>query len=511
MLKTLKIFQIILISFCALSIVKAQDSLSLFQNFKNQYDTERVFKQQIYYNPANMLDYSFSSFSQLNVSSFSQKDKVYRQQKGSGEKGFGVYTNSFQKLNNQKVLWGSASYENLKVNHVKWNENLDFDRVAPYITSDSVGGNIDIERYQFLGGYAQKNDRFSLGAEVGYKAQLGSRSRDPRLENTTSELKAKIGLGYNFYKNISVDAFVEGEKYQQNSTTRFVSQLGQPAVYQMTGLGIYNNLFSGGGTSSFNSVNEEYSYKVGGKITNKGGKDFYLLVQYGKANMKRSFKGTANRFYYSADLNNDLLEIEGAKFFQLNDDHRIGIKANYTSRKTEGVEYGYSNNTGLLQQIYKRLSYKRDEEMTTFSLFYSLNKEKFRLSFIPYYSFQEITERRVYPNSGQKFQYNNIGASIDYVQQIAKNQTISFQPFFDYKSVSSAKNALSRPNEASINTWILNDFNYLASDITTIGVNLRYDIKLEKLPAIFVNGNLIQSKIQSKNNNYSSLSVGITF
>ncbi|GGF02000.1 hypothetical protein SAMN05443634_103165 [Chishuiella changwenlii] len=509
MLKTLKIFQIFLITLCFCSITKAQDSLSLFQNFKNQYDAERDFKQQIYYNPANMLDYSSSSFSELNATTFSQKDKVYRQQKGSGEKGFGVFTNSFQKLNDRKVIWGNASYENLKLKQVKWNENLDFDRVAPYISSDSVGGDIDVERYQFLGGYAQRFNKLSFGAQIGYQSQLGSRSRDPRLNNTTSELKAQLGLGYNFYKNLALGAFVEGYKYQQNSSTRFVSQLGQPLVYQMTGLGIYNNLFSGG-SSILSTVNEEYSYKVGGKISNRNSQDFYILAQFGQSAMERSYRGSGNRFFYVGDLDKDLVEVEGAKFFQFNQ-NRVGLKVNYFSRKTKGIEYGYSNNTQLISLIYKRLSYKRDEEATTFSLFYSLNKEKFRLSFIPYYSFQEITEQRVYPNSGQKFQYNNIGASIDYVQQIATNQTLSFRPFFDYKSVSSAKNALSRPNEASINTWILNDFNYLASDITTIGANLRYDIKLEKLPTMFVSGNFIQSKIQSKNNNYSSLSVGIIF
>lgn len=509
MLKSLKIFQILLISFCASSLVKAQDSLSLFQNFQNQYDAERGFKQQIYYNPANMLDYSSSSFSQLNATTFSQKDKVYRQQKGSGQSGFGVYTNSFQKLNDRKVLWGSASYENLKIKQVKWNENLDFDRVAPYISSDSVGGDIEVERYQFLGGYAQKFNKFLFGAEVAYKAQLGSRARDPRLENTTSELNAKIGLGYTIYKNISLDVFGEGYKYQQNSSVRFVSQLGQPMVYQMTGLGIYNNLFSGG-ASSLSTVNEEYGYKVGGKVMSNKGRDFYILAQIGQANMKRSYTGSVNRYFYVSDLNNDIVELEGAKFFQINN-QRIGIKANYFSRKSRGSEYGYSNNNQLLRQIYKRLSYKRDEETTTFSLFYSLNKEKFRISFIPYYGFQEVTEQRAFPYSGQKFKYNILGVSLDYVQELAKNQTLSFQPFFDYKSVSSAKNALTRPNLASINTWIVNDFNYLSSDITTIGANLRYDIKLENLPTFYINGSFIQSKIQSKNNNFSSLSLGITF
>ena len=492
------------------NFASAQDSLSLYQNLKNQYDSERDFKQHIFYNPAKMLDYSLSSSSELSVDYFNQKDKVYRQQKGSGEKGFGVFTNSFQKLTNQKVLWGSASYENLKISNVKWNENLDYDRVAPYITSDSVGGNIDVERYQFLGGYAQKFNKFSLGAQVGYIAQLGTRPRDPRLENVTSDLNIKIGLGYDVYKDISIDVFVEGSKYQQNSSVRFLSQIGQPMVYQMTGLGFYNNLFSGGGTSSLNTVNEEYGYKTGGIISRKNGKDFYVSAQFGQTNMKRSYKGSGNRYYYSADLDNDYFEVEAAKFFNINA-QRVGFKVNYLSNQTTGKEYGYTNNTQLLEQIYKRLSYKKDETVTSFSLFYSLNKEKFSLSATPYYRLQEIKEQRLFPYSGQKFEYSIFGLLVDYKQKISDNQAITFRPFFDIKSVSSAKNVLTTNNLPTITNWINQDYNYLASDVKTIGASLRYDVKLQKIPAIFVEAGINQAKIQSKNNNFSTLMVGITF
>lgn len=509
MLKTRNIYQILLIMLCLCQISKAQDSVSFFQDFKNQYNTERRYKQQYYYNPANMLDYSFSSFSELRLDYFEQKDKIYRQQKGSGEQGIGISTRSFQKLNDRKVLWGSASYQNLKQNKIKWNENLDYNRVAPYISSDSVGGDIEIERYNFLGGYGQKFNQFSIGAQLSYQAQLGSRARDPRLNNTTSELGIKIGAGYNFYRNLSVDVFVEGNKYQQNSTVRFVNSLGQPLVYQMTGLGIYNSFFTGG-ASVQSSVHEEYSYKTGLKLGDKTGRNFYVLANIGQSNMERNFKGTLNRYLVISDLDRNYMEVEAAKFFQLND-HRLGLKANFLSIKTKGTEFGYSNNEKLTSLIYKRLSYKKEDEITGLSLYYALNKENFSLSFAPYYNYQKTTEQRILPYSGQKFEYNTIGVTIDYTHKIAKNQIVSFHPFFDYKSVISAKNALSTNAVNAINNWIIEDFNYLSSDITTIGANLRYDLKLEKLPAFFVSGSFIQSKIQSKNNNYSSVSLGITF
>lgn len=508
-MKILNSFRFLLIVLFTYNFVSAQDSLSLFQNLKNQYDSERDFKIKAFYNPANMLDYSSFSSSELYVDYFNQKDKVYRQQKGSEKQGFGVKTNSYQKLKNDKALWGSASYQNLKTKRIKYNENLDFDRVAPYISSDTVGGDLEIEKYQFLGGYAQKFNKVTLGAQASYNAQLGSRARDPRINNTTSELNLKVGINYAFYKKFDVSLFAEGERYLQNSKIRFASKIGQPLVYQMTGLGLYNNLFSGG-TSSLETIHEEFGYKIGGEINHNKGKDFYILAQIGQSSMLKSYRGSTNRYYDLADLEKDYLELEGVKFFQINN-HRVGIKLNYLSNKIKGKEYGYTNNTQLLEQIYKRLSYKRDETLTSFSLFYSLNKEKVSFSVIPYYRLNEIKEQRINPYSGQKFEYSIVGLIMDYKQQLNNNQIITFRPFFDIKSVSSSKNILATNSLPSINNWINQDYNYLASEIKTIGASLRYDFKLEKIPAVYIEAGVSQAKIQSKNNNFSTILVGITF
>ncbi|MGV0937286.1 DUF6850 family outer membrane beta-barrel protein [Empedobacter falsenii] len=508
-MKILNSFRFLLIILFTSNYVSAQDSLSLFQNLKNQYDSERDFKVNIFYNPANMLDYSSSSFSELYVDYYNQKDKIYRQQNGSEKQGFGVITNSYQKLNKNKVLWGSASYQNLKTKRIKYNENLDFDRVAPYISSDSVGGDLEIEKYQFSGGYAQKFNQVTLGAQASYNAQLGARARDPRINNTTSELNLKIGLKYAFYRNFDVSLYAEGERYLQNSKVRFASKIGQSLVYQMTGFGFYNSLFSGG-TTSLTTVHEEYGYKFGGGINHKEGKDFYILAYIGQSNMLKSYRGTSNRFYDLSDLNKDYFEVEGAKFFQIAD-HRLGVKLNYLSNQTTGKEYGYTNNTQLLEQIYKRLSYKRDETITSFSLLYSLNKDKFSLSALPYFRMQEIKEQRINPYSGQKIEYSIIGLIVDYKHKIANNQALTFRPFLDIKSVTSSKNALATIDLSFLNNWINQDYNYLASDIQTIGASLRYDIKVEKIPALFVETGFSNSRIQSKNNNFSTVMVGITF
>ncbi|HAD78231.1 MAG TPA: hypothetical protein DCF99_00715 [Flavobacteriaceae bacterium] len=124
---------------------------------------------------------------------------------------------------------------------------------------------------------------------------------------------------------------------------------------------------------------------------------------------------------------------------------------------------------------------------------------------------QEIKEQRINPYSGQKIEYSIIGLIVDYKHKIANNQALTFRPFLDIKSVTSSKNALATIDLSFLNNWINQDYNYLASDIQTIGASLRYDIKVEKIPALFVETGFSNSRIQSKNNNFSTVMVGITF
>ena len=124
---------------------------------------------------------------------------------------------------------------------------------------------------------------------------------------------------------------------------------------------------------------------------------------------------------------------------------------------------------------------------------------------------QEIKEQRINPYSGQKFDYSIVGLIVDYKHKIANNQVLTFRPFFDIKSVTSSKNALTTIDLSFLNNWINQDYNYLASDIQTLGASLRYDIKVEKIPAFFVETGFSNSRIQSKNNNFSTVMVGITF
>lgn len=503
-----KSFYLLLIALGSLS-VKAQDSLSLFKTINNQYNVERNFKTQFYYNPASMSGYSSTSFSEFSVGLHNKDDKAYRQQLGSGEKGLTVEAKSFQKLKPNRYVWGSAGYQNVKVDNVKWNETLDYDRVAPYITSDSVGGKLNLERYQFAGGYLQKMKRWTIAGQVSYLAQLGYRARDPRLRSTTSDLRVNAGVNYKVFREYEVGAFSEFNKYTQNTSLSFQSSLGRPYVYQMVGLGHSNNLFNGGTQPA--STFEEFGVKGGLQISNKEGKDFYLQASIGRANNVKSYNDAGNTFYDISDLVDENYQIEGAKFFDLNQKHRIGLLANFTSSVKTGSEYGYSLNTTSMTQIFKRQAYRRENYTTTVKGFYQYNKDRFSITANPFYGYEEIKERRLYPNAGQKFEYSYFGINADYKQEIKENQVLSFQPYFSKRVINKSINALSTTGNAAVDAWVLQDYLFQASDITTVGASLRYDLKFEKLPAFFVSAEYQSQKIQEKNNNFVGASIGITF
>lgn len=508
MLHIKKSFYLLLIGLCSL-LVKAQDSLSLFKTINNQYNIERSFKNNFYYNPASMSDYSAISFSEFNVGYHNQDDKIYRQQLGSGHKGLIVEAKSFQKLKPNRYVWGNATYQNLKVQNIQWNETLDYDRVAPYVISDSVGGKLNLETYQFAGGYLQKMKRWTVAGQVSYLAQLGYRSRDPRLRSTTSDLRVNAGVNYNIFREYEVGIFGEFNKYTQNTAINFQSLLGRPFVYQMVGMGHSNSLFNG---ATYPSASfEEFVYKGGLQISNKQGKDFYLQATIGRGNNVKSYNDTGSTYFNLSDLENVTYELEGAKFFNFNKKNRIGLSANYSSSIKTGSEYGYSLNTASMTQIFKRPSYRKENYVTTIKGFYQYNQDRFSITATPFFGYEEIKERRLYPNSGQKFEYSYFGINADYKQQIKENQILTFQPYFSKRVVNKSINALSSAFNAAVDEWVLQDYAFQASDITTTGASLRYDFKLEKLPAFFVSAQYQTQKIQKKNNNFVGASIGITF
>ncbi|WP_312766201.1 DUF6850 family outer membrane beta-barrel protein [Epilithonimonas sp.] len=498
----------IVLSFCiGLISISGQDSLRLFPTISNQYNEERIQTNNFYYNPANMSDYSSFSMSEFSVNYQSDDQKTYLRQIGSGDTGFSIKTNSFKKLKSNSVVWGNAGYSNMTRKNIRYNENLDFERIAPYVTLDSVGGNINLETYHFAGGYAKKMNRFSFGLSGSYEAQMAYRSRDPRSRDTTSDLLLSAGINYRVYRDYQVGIFGEFNKYTQNSKVAFVNEVSFPIVYQSIGFGYTNYFFNNTVETQF----EELGYKIGGQISSKNGKDFYIIGTLSNSNnIKGIHPRVGNRYYDTSDLENKTSQIEAAKFITLKN-NRIGLIFNYNSTVRTGTEYGYTSNSDNTELIFKRKAYKKEQYTTSIKGLYQLSQEKYTFTAIPFFSYQEVIDRRIYPFSGQKYDAYTFGLDLDLKVEIKKNQVLTFRPNYAYRSVNKAINALDTNVSSGKLEWILEDFDILTSDSFTMGVLVRYDFKIQKLPAFFVSGQRITKTIKEKNNNFAVLSLGIIF
>lgn len=500
-------FLTVLSFFIGLNLVLAQDSLSLFKILSNQYNEERMVTSKLYYSPANMPDYSSLSMSEFSINYQFEDQNIYLRQLGSGDTGLSVKTNSFKKLKSNSVVWGNASYNSINRKSTRYNENLDFERIAPYVTMDSIGGNINLEMYHFTGGYATKVNRFSLGISGSYEAQMASRSSDPRMKNTTSDLLFSAGLKYRFYRNFQMGIFGDFGKYTQNSLVAFVNEVSFPIVYQSIGFGYDNYFFN----NSLDTQFEEIGYKIGGQITNQNGKDFYITGFVSNSNNIKSIKPKiGNRYYDTSDLENQRSFFEAAKFITFQN-NRLGLILNYDSEIRTGTEYGYTSNSDNTELIFKRKAYKKDQYTTTFKALYQLSQKKYTVTAVPFFSYQEITDRRIYPLTGQKFDAYTIGLDLDIKVEINKDQMLTFRPSYSHRNITTAINALDKNVSSGKLEWITNDFSILASNISTVGLLARYDFRLRNLPALFVSAHWTAQTITSKNNNFSALCLGITF
>lgn len=499
------LFSFFILTF-GLTNLKAQDSIRLFPKIEQQYSVERQLKNNFYYNPASMSGYSNFSFTDFSIGYENEKRNIYRPQEGSGQKGLSLKVTSYKKQNDHRSIWGNARYQNLNISSVKWNENLDFDRIAPYSIADSAGGDTKLERYQFSGGISQKINRWTFGLEASYLAQLGSRNRDPRQKSTTSDLNVNLGVNYRFYNDFEIGIFGNLNKYTQNTSIKFVSDLGQALMYQMTGFGFSNYFFNGGSPAA---IYEEFGYKVGGQIFKNSKNPFYLTGYLSQSKNQKSVNPT-NRYFDISDLDNENYQIETAKFFSIHQ-HRVGLVANYQAFIRTGSEYGYTNNTEIIEQIYKRKSYKKEDYLSTIKVLYQYSADKFVLGATPNLLYRQTTEQRMYPFSGQKFESYTLGIDAFYIQEIADNQLISLSGNFSTKKIIKSTNALSTDLRESIMDWLMSDYNYLASDAISLGASLRYDLKFQKLPAFYIQAGWQQFQLQKKNNNFTQLILGITF
>lgn len=229
---------------------QAADTLSLSERVIHATSFATGFRGEVWQNPALYYYYTPYTWTTIDVNAARHdKGRASLKQEGDEDTRIGVDVRSFVILSEQSRVFGSAGYNSRKQENVLWNENIDWELIAPYVTGDSIGGFLKGETYYFNGGYAGESGRWTWGITGAYRASHNYRDKDPRPRNTASDLSFSVGGGYllgAYRLGVSADF----RYYQQNCDISFLADKGSTSVYHVLGLGMDYARFAGNQTGT---------------------------------------------------------------------------------------------------------------------------------------------------------------------------------------------------------------------------------------------------------------------
>lgn len=488
--------------------VQAQDSLSLYSNIENQLDQLRVLNKEYYRNPANMLNYGNASFSDIGLFFQNFNRENYLMQEGSSQQQFKLETTSYKTTKDKGTLWGSASYRQVKTKDVRWNNNIDLERIAPLVIADSVGGDQNLQNYHFKGGYAKTLRRFSLASELEYTAGLSYKTQDPRPKNTTSYLNFKAGLSYLLTDRYRIGLSAGLNKYLQSSQISFSSEIQRTPLYQMNGMGTYNFYFSNKTSSAyFKDFAHHYLLTIGTE-------DRLFSVTTGTlfGSLSKDTGTSGNSNYEINRITRNSLFLHALKIIKLNDYYEVGGKLDFEKQENKGYEILYTNNTSVLQKLLEKQNYYYTNNETRIHVILRHQSGKSNTSVIPYFSKLRSIEKKTDDAKLQDFEYHRWGVNLFHMQQLSALDVLTFQAHAYKNKTKQGKNIGINSDKPGINEWLQHDLIIRTLDYNAIAASLRYDRKVQQNRSVYAIFALDYITFSDNNNNIqTTLSLGVTF
>lgn len=146
--------------------------------------------------------------------------------------GFAVQARSVYDINAVSRVFGEASYRWEDSKQTQFVDNADYRLTAPYLTVDTIGGDLRRETYAFYGGYRMRKNHIVWHAALQFRAEQSYRMRDPRPKNKVTDLRIEASIGYQWQRYaLSLSAY--GGRYKQNNEIYFYSELGETTIYHM--------------------------------------------------------------------------------------------------------------------------------------------------------------------------------------------------------------------------------------------------------------------------------------
>ena len=483
----------------------AQDSLRMhFDPIKERTSLINEHRNTFYRSPSSKPFLYEHSLTPIQVSYGNEGKDVFNLQDGSGVSGFKFNTSSYLKNQFPDItLWGNATYENLKVKDIKFNETSDYDLLFPYLTADSVGGNVFQENYSFGGGLAKTKGKWVYGGGISYRANQSYRRVDPRQSNVSSDLMLEAGASYQILPNYIIDASAKFNYYKQDNKVVFNKLLGRPALYYLNGLGTYNQMMAGF-TGSTASIFYEL-YAAEGKLAFLPKKatglyfETYLKQYLGHRILPRSAM-TANEW---SDIH------LGGKGGYINLDNYIhyGVLAALNLQTKKGKE-GLFANDGV-SSGYTKISEKSTYRYYDFEYQLELLVGQKDWTIKPYAEFQQIKEQYVSPFREQKIDALKLGAKAQYLMELNEG-LLGISLNLQKKKIIQKHSTFNAIREDSgLSDLLKLNYQYLTAEPFAISAEIRYDVKLSKQikPYLIANASTA-SEIKQKS---IGIAVGLLF
>lgn len=174
-----------------------------------------------------------------------EEDDAYLPAEGKGLLQGEFTAHSRHSLDSTRRVEGWASYERGVKRAVNWNTSSDWDLLSPYITLDTLGGDLQKEQYRFAARYASRRGRLFYSLHAYYRALHEYRDVDPRPRNITADLQSSVQVGL-IMGAYALSAEAGYRRYKQNEDVEFMDQRGNnTSILHYMGFGRYSTRFSG--------------------------------------------------------------------------------------------------------------------------------------------------------------------------------------------------------------------------------------------------------------------------
>lgn len=479
---------------------------TIIEKVREEYSYERLLKNTLIVNPANTSGVRKYSITTFNL--FSKNDDTPNevQQKGKGSNLWGAEARTLQILDPKTVVWGNAIYSQGKKKQVMWNENADYDIIYPYLAADSVGGDMKFEDYIFSGGYSRALNSFTIGITGSYKASLSYRDVDPRPKNTTASFSLALGANTSIFQKIKIGAYVDAEKYTQKHYLSFVSNQGFPMIYNMTGLGNYNELLSGKLRQAYY---EGWSYGGGFQLFEAENRNWYLNLGMKKFTLDKLL--TEYTDLNASRINEQQFTFSSGKFFTANKlSWGLFLDASHIERK--GTENLFLNdNSRNYIRIGSAERYNHQLTTAVFKGLIQLKNNNRKSSLLPFVGFTKENEKYHNPVSGIELNKLIYGADYQWLKTFDSNLALSVSLGVSVTDVYKKGAVFNNSGTPSINKMLQDNYNYQSSDFWQAKVDINFHFNFPVIKNAYVGGKMLYSNFNNGTNMSLAATIGGIF